>query len=596
MGRIEIVRRSVLAEVLRRAFIGIGASGQSGADSVHGQFGQAGDWDASRKSSVAAWLRDHAQERALVVDQFLTGADTELQERRDELLAFVTSGFLSEVDSAARHNEQTALALSQRLADAGLLPMFGFPTRMRTLYTRRPTIARPWPPRATIARDASVALSTWSPGSEVIKDKGLHRVVGFADFRPQGARHVASVPDPLGPRRDVGQCTECGTVDTTAGDKDACPACAAPVAVGGQAGYRRLTIVQPIGYRTDFKRREYKGWLEWSASGSRPRMSAEPVPLMPVEYAQIGAASSMQIFQINDNNGRDWELAPAKTGDGWICTEVVDKHGNEAEYDDAGKQSVALAATKRTDVLVIGVQPDSVPAGFSLRPDKPQRRAAWYSLGFLLRGAAARYLDVQIDELDVGLRAVSIAGEYQAQLFLSDVLANGAGYCTHLGHAAQFTELLDHADTWGTKLSAHGEAGALCDSACYDCLRDYRNMPYHGLLDWRLALDMLDLLRGRNLAPTRWDPVRDIALARFCDGLEDYELDAAPGGLPAARDGDDWIIPLHPLMDADESHLAEHAAEAKVELEAEGSTVFLTDYFNLLRRPSWVYTHALALD
>ena len=37
--------------------------------------------------------------------------------------------------------------------------------------------------------------------------------------------------------------------------------------------------------------------------------------------------------------------------------------------------------------------------------------------------------------------------------------------------------------------------GKNCDTSCNDCLRDYRNLAYHGLLDWRLALDMARLVR-----------------------------------------------------------------------------------------------------
>ena len=37
---------------------------------------------------------------------------------------------------------------------------------------------------------------------------------------------------------------------------------------------------------------------------------------------------------------------------------------------------------------------------------------------------------------------------------------------------------------------------AACASSCLDCLRSYDNRRLHGALDWRLALDMLDLLAG----------------------------------------------------------------------------------------------------
>ncbi len=31
---------------------------------------------------------------------------------------------------------------------------------------------------------------------------------------------------------------------------------------------------------------------------------------------------------------------------------------------------------------------------------------------------------------------------------------------------------------------------AECDTSCSLCIRDFHNLAYHGLLDWRLALDM----------------------------------------------------------------------------------------------------------
>ena len=36
--------------------------------------------------------------------------------------------------------------------------------------------------------------------------------------------------------------------------------------------------------------------------------------------------------------------------------------------------------------------------------------------------------------------------------------------------------------------------GGSAYSACYDCLKVYRNMTYHGLLDWRLAITYLKVL------------------------------------------------------------------------------------------------------
>ena len=40
---------------------------------------------------------------------------------------------------------------------------------------------------------------------------------------------------------------------------------------------------------------------------------------------------------------------------------------------------------------------------------------------------------------------------------------------------------------------ALGLHGSECDTSCNRCLRDFYNLSYHGLLDWRLAIDVARL-------------------------------------------------------------------------------------------------------
>ncbi len=179
---------------------------------------------------------------------------------------------------------------------------------------------------------------------------------------------------------------------------------------------------------------------------------------------------------------------------------------------------------------------------------------------------------------------------------MSDALANGAGYSSHLGQPDVFQELLDETDQWGNQLTTHGEGGRICDSACYDCLLDYRNMLYHGLLDWRLALDMVDLLRGRTPPEERWRDVRELAVRKFCGGNLGFSEAATENGFVYATDESLAVLPIHPLISAHENYRSEPVAEAVDSLEADGMTVHITDYFNLLRRPAWVYQQALAVS
>ena len=58
------------------------------------------------------------------------------------------------------------------------------------------------------------------------------------------------------------------------------------------------------------------------------------------------------------------------------------------------------------------------------------RRAAWTSLAFALRAAAADLLQVEVRELDAGVRLIATEGgeDLYPEVFLTDVIENGAGY------------------------------------------------------------------------------------------------------------------------------------------------------------------------
>ena len=156
---------------------------------------------------------------------------------------------------------------------------------------------------------------------------------------------------------------------------------------------------------------------------------------------------------------------------------------------------VALLSRRRTDSLVVDIK--QWPQGIWADPKTAIGRAAWYSFAFFLRVAAADLLDADTLELDAGFRTFPRDERPAAQAFLCDKLENGAGYCTRLAEPNQFARLLAQAD-----LAVQGSIAAKwladghmrdCDTSCNLCLRDFYNMPYHGLLDWRLGLDMARL-------------------------------------------------------------------------------------------------------
>jgi hypothetical protein len=581
LRRRPILQRSLLAEVLRRAFLAVGDGGAEMGDNVHGAFGKVDAWP-KHEAAIAAWLIANRDTIASLVDDFLVGCDEALAAERDDVIVYLTGGVVPSIRDEAARNGQPDDDLSQRLAEAGLLPMFGFPSRTRLLYQDKPWR---WPPTRVIDREASVALSVWAPGAEVVKDKQLHRVVGVAAYKPRG-RESEPVKDALGPARAIGQCAMCGTIDlATQGDK--CPSCGEPLAGAGEPGYRRLQLVQPLGYRTDYRPQDYRDWFEWAAGGSRPRMASTSLDELQLLGAVIGGGTA-EVFEINDNRGRDWEFAEQAEGHGWIVPSALDAGRGFQVRTIGDPRPVALGAVKSTDVLVIGAAEDALPEWATLDPRDVGRRAAWYSLGFLIRGAASRYLEVQTGEIDVGVRAIRADGALVAQIFLADSLANGAGYCTHLAIPEHFRALLDEAAVWVGQLA--DPAKHACDSACYDCLKDYRNSAYHGLLDWRLAADLLTVLRREPLeADARWAGLAEAALEEFAADLG-FATRRLNGRTAVVDDAQRRaLIAVHPFEHKPPEPLVDRLSVERQALAVEGLDVREASLFSLLRAPSAVF-------
>ena len=75
------------------------------------------------------------------------------------------------IRDAANSNDLAADGLAHRLAEAGVLPMFGMPTNVRQLFFKLPTRARR--DALSLDRAADQAIAEFAPGSERTWDKRL---------------------------------------------------------------------------------------------------------------------------------------------------------------------------------------------------------------------------------------------------------------------------------------------------------------------------------------------------------------------------------------------------------------------------------------
>jgi len=607
VSRAEIARRVVNKEVLRRAFEPLGVPPRG--DYVHGEFGDVGDWPRYRPM-VQQWINRNIAAIDQLCRAILRRTNMDTAPARTTMAAYVVNDLLPAIDNVCA-GTQPHLPLSERLASEGVLPMFGFPTRVRYMYhDGRPTARFGWPPeRGVVDREIEIAISQFAPGAQTVKDDELLTSVGVVDYHSVGGDVVAE-PDPLGQPTTVGICRRCQALEESPAPSGGCPYCSAPRV---RTDYRTVDLSEPPGFLTWWAvEGEYNGAFEFTPRALKARLGRPPghVTRPPNVNFEI-ESDPARIYRVNDNDGQDFEFRKIGSDHVWIVDDAFQqalrdlpaarrRATSSPQYDSSAQPlSRALAAISTTDVLAAGIR--STPVGVMLNPAVAEGRAAWYSFGFLTRRAAAVRLDVADSELDIGIQPLmdlhTPFAPPTARIFVSDSLENGAGYSTHLGQPAEFEDLLrfmlgqlgrpssDFYDIF--RVGSDHERD--CSSSCHRCLRDYGNMPFHPLLDWRLAFDMvrlaLDPSAPVDFTVPYWDTLLRRTAVPYFQGLR---LNRIPlGGLEAGHDPatGDVVILTHPLWDQDEANFRPEVAAAVSEAEARGWRWKLRTIFMAVRFP-----------
>ena len=186
---------------------------------------------------------------------------------------------------------------------------------------------------------------------------------------------------------------------------------------------------------------------------------------------------------------------------------------------------------------------------------------------------------------------------YTARIFLADSLENGAGYASHIGTIEFFRGLLENLLEYGYERFAAREHSLLCDTSCPDCLRSYDNRQVHALLDWRLALDISEVIAGKSLDTSRWFGQVAVLTAPILETLSDDQASLSTiGPLQAIMSPTTRKVAIlsHPLWSTDFHHInstqATSVAEAMDIVRRMGANnpndaVRIWDLWTLARRP-----------
>ena len=587
----DIIKRVLAKEVLFHAFPKHSIE-TSNERNVHGAFGKASDWSTNREK-LSEWIKTQQGQIQQIMQVLTAQTELDLQNGTDELVNWVTNELETDITECVNNHEHKDDDLSQVLAESGLLPMFGFPTNVRLLYHQQPRISN-WPPTSGVVdRDIELAISQFAPGSETIKDKKIHTSIGIVSYKREQNRVVTT--NGIARQKTIGFCENCKAVFENA-DKDdnICEIC-------GYDKYKPIQGIEPKGFLTNFMPDDAHESFNWTPRSTYSRLPSDTFTDLKQEHNFLWeTAEKLKLLSINTNNGNLFTLQKERNSEALVSPEVCHELNVERDLAEV-KYLAALYAAKTTDVLLIQV--NEIPVGILQNQGEEYWRAALYSFGFLFRQFAANQLDVSPDELRVEIRPMPMEEEstYKQQIFIADALANGAGYCRHIGETDSegkpfrlikyLYNMVEPKNDFAKGLIDHSKD---CDSSCYNkgCMRDYSNMPYHPFLDWRLGFDVAQLCLNENyqmdLQKDYWSTLVNPVEKNLIELLPSLERKDC-NGVPVFEDQTQQraFILHHPLASTGDWAGA-HIASAIADLDETGFKIEYINIFDAIRRVSVV--------
>ena len=619
ISRQEIAQRLVIKEVLRTFFHNSNISGLDflkNPDS-HGEFGTVEDWRENkdeRQGKIKQQLKDFSDSHLESMIKKITFGVEGKEINKESIKNFIKAKLFNEINNSCK-NQSSNMGLAESLAEKNLLPMFGMPSRVRYLYHGFPKKDKKNQKIyrnkefQKIDRDLELAVSDFAPGAQKTKDKKIHTAIGFTSPLYYSKGEIKT-EDPISEHKWIFRCEGCRYIESKPFKKDLklkCPKCGKnnkPDAV--------FQYIIPKAFRTDFKGKDAKevDLPVFSGTGSFIEADFNHEKLSD-SNCKIDSTNKGDVFRINDNNKKFFSGSIGKVNqmdNQWIVKNYKKYTSNSnLKFNSYGEEEkLALASRKQTEIFSIIHHAIPEELDLDLLKKGSAMKGAYYSATFLLRSLIAEHLDIDPEELDIGnivqkkIKNNIVSGEIR----LNDHLPNGAGFSSQIKEIIkEIFEKIQHPEKSAFIESLFDNSHtSTCDTSCHYCLRAYRNIHYHGLLDWRLGISLLKTLISvdykcgadddfSSSELKDWKEIakeeRDNFLNNFCPKFAKKEY----GSLPGLSNGKKTIIICHPFWN--EKSNKGLIATAKKSLEQTNELVWI-DIFNLMRRPGSVYKYIVS--
>ena len=462
--------------------------------------------------------------------------------------------------------------LSEVLSLEGFFPLFGMPIRTSSLIHDDPNYGKnkkKFPIEFdVIDRDRTIAISEFTPNSEIIKDKKVYRSVGVAWpelVRNRGGSKFILGKDPVNPVPEMSVCVNCRSVYIS--KENSCIECGA-----AEDMVEQFIGWEPPAFLADFRYSPtYNGNVErvFSEIISYPSGIEDNISSTPHKNYEV-ASKTCNLIDINTNNFDGFRFRKIKQGNsfpgGFIADEARENKNVHTWPPDAVGTDVispvALKTQRRTDVLMAtlcSLQDRMVP---SSRMPPSKFRYAFLSLATLIGNGITYKEDIEPSEITVGVtyeggdRDTGVPPRYR--MYIADTLDNGAGYSSRYSSIEEFEELIKFIESHIIPSYFSSSHRDYCRTGCPKCLRNYSNRFDHHGLDWRLAIDLFNVMRNQDyelkLDKQYWDILTSGKLASLLSGLgqngfSEEKFDNT--NILVWESKNVVIFPLHPLVNKD---------------------------------------------
>lgn len=668
MNQLEILQRLYAKEVLYYAFKSYSDESNVRLDgNTHGEFGTRQGWIdnvGAIKDYVQSWLCNTTNLDKLYHIATLLTNDKNLVSKLVQYVSDITNKncLIMQMDRTVTDQSIVADMLAECLAEGGVLPMYGMPTRDRLLYhslqyTEGNVVKEEI---ASVSRPIDQAITAFAPGASITKDKHILTSIGFSQssivygigINGQGCiKTKGNANAPIFPlRMTLWECSnpscKCIVTDNRNPNTQGvvCDYCMSPMT--------SKTICTPASFITSLSKGfDQKDDSEIIVKRNGICMENSERPIVKV-FDDMNVSLSLfrngKTWRISDKEieGRECSVSYNLNGTRirslakqWIANPIYNGtdspnilNGNVMLLPPDDKdvktyitplgnrlETIHLAAQKITNVITLS--PANRVEGLILEPFHCVNnrldfrtqgvRAAYYTLSFLIQRAIASKLDIDPTEIDV-VEVLSKTGNL-GEVCLADEKINGSGFVADfcLNFLDYRDRILNGMDLYFKQMLSD-EHIKECDSSCYKCLKSYKNMPYHGLLDWRLGIALFRVMCDNNYKAGAdgkfntpelkgWSELAETLLKSLNEGFystNPYQIAKTNNGIPYMYDTEGKRKPVfasHPLWEgvAETQILADAVFEASLICNAkwDSSNVITIDTFNLLRRISNCYEY-----